>query len=417
MMKPHSIVLIALVFFLLYYPPVFMVNSLHIIGCLSWIYILCRKQSIIDNLNIQKIIKLYLFLILVTIYIFIIAMLNGNSYEILATFLYWMIDIIPACIVVTDMSLHRKYTEMDVLVLLLIVGSLQGLLSLIAFCYPEFKFLFVQQMIKYGYEETTLQLAEFRMYGVSSNLTFATPIAQSMLAMIALHLSIRRNLAFIIFVPLLLFSAIINARTSMIVILIGSLMVFLSIIKFDYKFVFRSIVIVSVSTIIVIYLLNIIEHNSTETYEWMEIGIDEIKQFTQGNITGYFTYLSDKDKYLLPSGVGLLFGEGSFLLGSKKYLLVSDIGWINDIWRGGIFCSIMIYLFFSNMLLQIYRHKGQYADLNKYISLLIFLILIVTNFKGPIFTSNEVITLLFIVYIFTIIRRPEEVFNSRVKMM
>ena len=404
-MKKYSFILIIIVFFMLYYPPLFKINVLHIIGGISCIYIIINKKAISNRINMRKIAKIYLLFILLSIYLFIIAFVNGNSYKIVATYLYWMVDIISACIVVNNICLRKKYTETDFITLLLIVGNIQGVLSLLAFLNPEFQSLFIETMIAYGFEEKYRDLAYFRLYGVSSNLTFSTPIVQSMLAMVAVYLSIEENLKYMILVPLLIFSAVTNARSAFIIILIGLVMIFFYSCKFDMRKIPRIIIIITLSIVCFITMINVIKSGFVETYEWIDTGIKEIKLFLKGDATGYFTYVTDQDKYTMPSGLSFFFGKGTRVLGGSKYYFSSDVGWVNDIWTGGIIYSVIIYSFFCKKLHEIYRHESESVNLNKFLASFLFGILFVANFKGPIFESNEVITVIFLLWLF-IINKP-----------
>jgi hypothetical protein len=399
-MKKYNLLLIIFLFLLIYYPPLLSINMLHIIGLFSWIYIIFHRKSIGEKLNVTKIVGMYLLFILLVTYIFIIAFINDNSFIITTAFLYWMVDIIPGCIVTIDICLRKKYTQTDLITLLLIVGSVQGVLAFLAFIIPEFQFAFINQMLSYGYGDVYSAVATFRMYGVASNLTFSTPVIQSILAMIAFYLATKVNIKYLAFFPLLAFSAVINARTSIVVMIVGIIAIFLSSRKLNFKQMPKAIILVCLSIVVLKGLLYWVEIGSPETYMWIDNGFNEIIAFINGDATGYFTYISDQNRYALPTGFNLLFGNGVNILFRSKYGVASDIGWINDIWVGGFVYSFIIYIFYGRILLDINRHGASHTELCRFLSIFLFGIFLVVNFKGSIIGANEVMTVIFLIFLF-----------------
>lgn len=398
--KKYSILLIIFLFFAIYYPPLFKINFLHIIGAISWVYILFHIKTIYKNQNIKKISKIYLLLSLLALYTYIVAYFNDNSFRIIAIFLYWIFDIIPACIVTLDVCYRKKYKEIDLINIILIVGNIQGLLALLAFIYPNFKSAFMNRMIYSGFQAVYLQLAEVRMYGVSSNLTYSTPIIQSMFAMIALYLAINKNIKYILFVPLTVFSAVINARTSVVIMLIGIVAILLSAHKIRIKQIYRVTIIVFFSVVIISLIMYFVQKYAGETYKWLNDGIGEIIGFINGDKIGYFTYVSNSSMYSVPSGIDFIFGKGILAMGEMKYNAPSDIGWINDIWMGGIIYSIVIYISFLYILFQIYFCNNKKIAINKFLAIFSLGIFLVGNFKGIIISSNEFMTVIFLIVLY-----------------
>jgi hypothetical protein len=331
---------------------------------------------------------------------FIIAFLNDNSYEITAPFLYWMVDIIPGCIVTLDICFRKKYTETELIELLLIVGTVQGLLAAFTFIYPEFKSFLLSKMLLYGQQDLYLDLARYRIYGISANMTFSAPIVQSMLGMMAVYLAVKKNMKYMLYFPLLAFSAVINARISIVVMLVGIVAIYVSFLTLDFKRIIRTIIIVCVSIIALRALLYWMKISAPETYTWIDTGTNEIISFLKGDSTGFFNYVTNEEKYVLPSGLSFIFGKGILVLGGWKYGIASDIGWINDIWKGGIVYSIIIYIFYGRMILDIYRFGANQTEVRKYLSIFFVGIFLITNFKGALISSNEVMTVIFLVFLF-----------------
>ena len=103
---------------------------------------------------------------------------------------------------------------------------------------------------------------------------------------------------------------------------------------------------------------------------------------------GYYSYISNNDRYVLPnSSLGLFFGEGISIAGGRnKYGVYSDIGFVNDIWTGGLIYLVCVYCY---MFIQLKR----LCTRNNVLSLFIFVyftgLILILNFKGRIFSMNS----------------------------
>ncbi|MBB3110558.1 hypothetical protein FHS18_002625 [Paenibacillus phyllosphaerae] len=407
-----TIVIVLLSFLIIYFPPLVGINTLHIVGVLSWIGIIHYNKNIQTTLKINKVISLFNYIALFMVYLLFIAVFNSTSSSIVSRMLFWAIDVIPACILISHICLKKKYQLIDMLKLLLIVGNIQGLIALITFIFPPVQSLIIERMVSLGFRDIFLQLAEHRMYGWSSSLTFSTPIAQGMFAVIAVYLSINKSMKYLLFTPLLLFSAVINARSSLVIILIGLLLIFLVALKLrKIKSFYRLFIIGAITTVLVLVMFQIIKTSAPQTYEWIVEGGQEITYFLRGDNVGYFTYVTDSTKYTMPTGTGFWFGEGVSNISEYHSSLQSDVGWTNDMWLGGLFYSVLIGLFFVRKLYQIQLQRNdedlKSLQLNKFIAYFIFAVFITGNFKGIMFSINEVVTLVFLFYVFIVCRKDD----------
>lgn len=405
-MKKYSLGIVVIVYLVLYYPPLININTLHLVGAFSWLYILFFIKSINKTFKINKILIFYFLFILITIYIYYISALNGNSYEITSSYLFWMVDIIPSSIVVIHQCLRRGYNFVNLLTLFIIVGNIQGLTALLAFIFPEIQSFFIERSVLSGSADVYIELQAHRMYGFASGLTFTTPIIQSILAVIALYLGVNKNLSFLLFIPLLVFSAVINARTSLVILLIGIILLVLSMLyKLNLRRLRNFLVTIAFVIAFLVFFLNVFEEISPRGYKWVETGWNEIVLFLQGEEVGYFAYVSNEERYKIPEGIASLTGKGIRPMVYNKYNYRTDVGWINDIWTGGILYTVIIYIFFLTVLWSIYRTKSDFLNINKFIALLLFGVFIASNFKGQIFANNAVITFLFYLCIFVYLRK------------
>jgi hypothetical protein len=285
--------------------------------------------------------------------------------------------------------------------MLLIVGTLEAVTALASFLNPSVHAYFLNLLIDYGYGLKLMGLGTFRIYGFASNLTFTMPIIQAFLAVVSIYMYFKYKWIYILLTPLLFLSAVINARTSIVVFAIG-IIVLLFNIELKIKYIIRIIIITTCSIVFLFYGVQIIHKNSETTYDWIEDGFDEIYSFIQGDVSNgyYFGYLSDKKRYDLPDDLAILFGKGTRAYSGNKYNLASDVGYINDIWLGGIFYTLAIYFIFIKMLLDIYNYRRDNVDLAKFLFYFLIFTLFVVNIKGIIFSENDLTTFVFILYVF-----------------
>ncbi len=402
-MKKYNIFAIIVLFLLIYEPPIFSFNILHVIGGVSWIYILFHRKIILTNLSFHKLFIIYITFIMIALYIAFISIVNNNSMLAAAPFLYWLIDIIPCSIMVNSIMKQKGYNLDNILTLLLMVGLVQSITAISAFFIPSIKEFFINQFILYGYDEIYFTLSAYRIYGFASNLTFTTPIVQSTLTLISVYLAVNLNYKYLIFTPFLFFSAVINARISFIIILVGVLAMLLCIRPIKLKTIVMTTIIGSMIAIIIMIDMNYIKENAVETYQWIITGINEIRQFFKGDTSrGYFNYVSNAQRYRLPDGFGLYFGVGNRIMGSNKYNTYSDIGYVNDIWLGGLIYCIFLYSTFTSFLLDFLRSSNRKLQINWFLFLLFMGSFIVSNIKGFIFSMNNFTSLFFIIYIYFI---------------
>ena len=122
-----------------------------------------------------------------------------------------------------------------------------------------------------------------------------------------------------------------------------------------------------------------------ETYVWLTNGFnDVINFFRYGEKEGNIGILSNY--VLFPEGMDLIFGTGIRLYGNSLGLPHSDIGYINDIYMGGIvyisilYIGILIFLIFST------RKLGKLNSFPYVVICISFLL--IANFKGEAMRSG-----------------------------
>lgn len=371
MAKKGTIIL--LLFVLFYNPPIAGFRSLQILAFLSCAYLLFNIRYLSRNINGRKLINQYCIWIGITLYIAFMAYAHGNGLAYLVGNIYWLISVVPACIMLICMINKNGYGTKDIVNFVLLAGCIQGLIAAIAFVSPTIKQTLISSMIRgHVFEEDTYDTEIiFRLYGYSSGLTFGMPILQSFLAMLAIYMAVNTSIKYIVFFPLPAFSAVINARTSIVIFLICGLIILIEKNQKNLRKIIRISGFVLAAIIVIIMALPILEAAAPSTYEWVTTGVGELLNVTTGDFgDGYFSYLFDPQKWIFPNGLDLLTGTGIRVMGNNKYGSATDIGIVNDMWYGGIIYTVLAYVLFFiyNRRLKLIDRKAhnQIRGLGKY---------------------------------------------------
>ena len=107
-----------------------------------------------------------------------------------------------------------------------------------------------------------------------------------------------------------------------------------------------------------------------------------IKIFTLQDITEIYYF--NPQNYILPNGLSIMIGVGTYTGGNLGY--ATDIGYVNDIYLGGVIYLCMILFFFYYVLRSFYR--GQNVTY-KFIYQFGLIVLLISNIKGYVFSYNE----------------------------
>lgn len=377
------------------------INTLHLVGLLSILFTLLKWKEMNSIINFNKILYIYVFLLLLTLYLVFISVVNNFSIDYSIWPLFLIFDVIPFSIALyvyafsKDKFIDLKYTLVN-------AGLIQVVLVFLSFIFPSVQDFFVRMLINYGYSESILDLIDHRYYGLASNLTFSTPIALSFLGIVALYIGIRdKKRIYYLYSLLLLISGMINARVSIIVYAVG-LVVYI-------VYNFKNIGIIKLGLFLVLLIpvysiiINIIDIYSPSTSLWVNQGFNEILSLFIGTSsnTYYFSYLANTEIYRLPEGIRLLFGSGTRVLSVNSTGVRSDVGYINDVWLGGFLYAITLYSIFVIIMGKTIQKSKFQTDKMIYTALLI--IFLISNIKGYIFIHNNISSILIIMVLYRLI--------------
>lgn len=377
---------IVLYFFsLLYYPPLFSTNLLHIVSIIGVIYIICNKK-VIYRFEVNEFKRIIGDFLLIVVYLLFVSVVSHSDFSLVITYLRIIIEIIPSCYALVCMCEKRDYKKYDFLNLLLITAMLQGIFSVIIFVVPNAQTIVLEKAITYGFDaEKYIGFLNRRYFGLSYNLVTYTPVVQGCCFILGLQLALNRKSSYYLMLPFILFSAIINSRSSFVIIGIGMVLLLL--------YNFRKVVVLRFITAFIILILFFnqilikIKEIAPATYSWMTNGINGIYLFLGGHgRTDYFVSLTNWTSKL-PKGIEFILGIGEMTILGNRYNVATDIGYINYLWMGGIIFLFLINWIFIKMIWKIYKKE---KDRNIRLFLICIIIsIIVFNIKMPALLLDE----------------------------
>lgn len=396
MKKMNCSVLVIVVFFMLYFPPVLSINPLYILTVISALYLI--MIGIFKKIVISKIsIKILLILSILIIFEIIVSSVNNlYSVKAISDLLLMLFGFVFVSIAIRNYCIIHRVSNKDLFFVLITAGVVQAILSLAAYLVPDFQAWFINKMIAYGYEASRFsQIATFRWYGVATQLGFATPVVQATIALMCIKYGLHKSLKFYFPAILLIFSAVINARLSAIILIGG-----IAIIIFDefYKKItkkklIRILLSFGLAVIAIGVILGIMRKYSYSNYNWIVGGLKSFLGI-ETDLEGIYplgNYFSDVGNYRLPDGLHIMTGYGQDLH-SVDLGYITDIGFIIDIWRYGIIVSLTLYIFIFCSLKEIKQITNYYYI---YISLLIVFLFFACNLKGNVISATPISALYF----------------------
>jgi hypothetical protein len=399
-LKKTSIIkltILLLLFMFIYTPRLNLDLSItHGIGIISFFYLYAKKKLFSKIINLPLLKIFIIFLILLNLNTLILGVAS-NEYS----NLYWaaqtLLEVIPISIFIVVVCLLLGYNHIDFYNLILATGMLQVILIVIAVIFPEARDWMIQNAMTSSFDEVFDKIKLFRAYGFSSNLTFSMPLFLGLCSIIAYAMGVYISSRYFLLVPFYIFGIAINARIGLIGIFIIAILVLT--IKYKSKpYILMSYVVIFYSLIKLAIVF--IEYMAVQSVDvgfwiWFLSGINEYDSFSRGETDNNLYILTT---YLIaPNNLNLFFGTGEDVF--NRELNRSDIGYVVNLYYGGLFTSFILYFPYIYLLLKIDRG----FSLHRAINYSILLYILIANIKGNLFMPNELMKGVILLLVFSIV--------------
>lgn len=387
--------LVFLLFIYIYIPPFLRVGT-SITGALFFgLYVLKNWKRIVKNLSVNRIFIVGCGIGVLLFYAVLAYLRVYGSFEKIisayASSFYIIIFSLMGTVVICDICSENDYSDKEVWECVIFAGTLQSVLSFAAFFCTPIQTLLCELLKNIMAADTINYWKDYRLYGLACGLTFGMPIAQSLIGGMALIYAKRYNTKYYILVLLLWGSALINGRVTMVVVAEELLLLCFASLKYKPRFkvkrqtllIFMIFAIISTLGILVVVVRGVNLGRIVDPIKELWALLHGERLHTRN---GYFVYFfADSKAFVLPSKENLLLGGGI-------WNNVSDIGYIYDLWVGGVIYSVMQYIFYFGITKKWYNACGKTI-----IPVFFGITLFVVNIKGNVFGGmNETLNLFYL---------------------
>ena len=382
-------------------------NILHLMGVGAITYLAFKRIIRKSFLRIEIV------LLMLYLYAVVVSVLNGNMELLTMHYIYWMLDIVPLAYVFWEICEKKNIDYIRFENILILSGLIAACLAFASLINSDIHDFFIQSLIGARYDAEYLKTWAHRSHGYASNLQFSSPIAMAMIALLSMNrLFLTNKIRYLFISGFLVAMAFVSARTSLIVFIAGTIV--LCVLNAKKLRIIGKVAIIIVSGLLITFnsLENYIQTHSSYNSQiyWLYDGLSNIFSLFSNKVKVYYNsleYFGSSNKYIFPDNpLNLLFGTSETIMSSNPYNVYSDIGYVNDIWFGGILYTVVIYMCFFYMVLMINRsiHSGSRRyDLG--ITLSILFAVLISNIKGIAFSFNNITSLIWIILIYVINKR------------
>ncbi len=382
--------MVLLMYMMVFNPPVFGFNCVWIVMAVSLLYTGLNFKWIREHLDFKRILFAEIASGALLAWGMAMALLNRNPVTEFAYIVYWMAADIPFAVGCWVFLRKKGLGFEELLDHILWAGAVMAATALAAFFIQPVKDLFTGAMESYGIPYVK-NLSVYRHYGLAANLTSTATYAEAMLACIALYRGLRGKAGWLAAFPALAFAANINSRTSIFMMMAGMAAVFFAqLFSKNPKEIGKTALAIALAVAAAYFGKELVRLVQPETYKWLTTGMGQVTDLvTEGKADGYFWRL-ERDIRNLPTGSRLFFGVGLGILLDNKYGVTSDVGFVEDMWRGGLVFTLPLLFLYGRTLWRILRCKALEKRDGIFFAGLFFVIFLINNVKGSFFIHSDV---------------------------
>lgn len=328
-----------------------------------------------------------------SIYFVIVAFTSSNELRLLQNN-FIIIQILNITIIISELS-HMKYNRMEIIKFILNITLIQGIISILMVLFPAFKQVAVKLYL-IGSASENIFITSKRIYGISGDYTYFTPIYHGIIANLVCVLPIFKGWKYLLYLPFILITILLNGRTGFAMFIIGTIISYI-VLFYKQKIIKKVVKYAFIFTVVCIMSLSVIKIAAPDTYKWIASGVeDTVNLIMYKELEGNYSSLFDEMLYL-PEGKDLIIGKGHRVYaqeGREKGYIPSDIGYVNDLFMGGIiyitilYISIVKFIFYKNKNI---IKENDFYHINMAMSVSMLIIILISNYKGECMRSGGIL--------------------------
>lgn len=406
MQKLKTISIIAYIFLFIFMPLVLLpFNVLHILVLWAFLFLLSSYKKEFISLLLSKDIAIFLGLnFFIAIYTFLLSTFSSRDYTTTFYAILTILEVVPCAIFIAIVLIKNRVSLYKFYDIVLLVGLLQVCWVIICLLSPTVRDWIISSSGSQGLEDVYSDVMDFRLFGLARGYTFSMPLFQGLCVIISLVLAKYKSRKYYFLVPFFVISILLNGRIGLISLLVAPLVIFIFRLN---KHFFREISAVALLILIAFFSVQQIKSIADGNSEmalwatWVSKGADEVMNYiATGEESGNIAVASSM--WFAPKGVELIFGTGENVFGRINN--GSDLGYVVNLYYGGIIFSIILY--FAYLLFIIQATGKDVVERIMLVSLAVFLLF--ANFKGNVFRPNEIINGSVLLVVFSTALRKSE---------
>lgn len=322
-----------------------------------------------------------------------------------------ILQVISLSMIIFILDEKFNYNLVQILRFFLNIGMIQSIFGAVMLVFPGFRQLALT--LYYAGNPENMFISGARIYGISSDYTFFTPIFHGFLAIIALNLAIKISAKYLYYIPPLLLIILLNGRTGFVVFFVGSIVSILTYMTSNIKYLSRTLVFIMLASILSGVVILLVKQEAPTTFNWLQSGLQDSINFIHGDYTGNFAKL--RDSILFPKGLSFIFGKGFRLYGNNASYFgypPSDIGYVNDMFMGGLMYVALLYFGIVSFIMKIFSSRESDAFLfEKSLSYAGLVTLVISNFKGEAMRGGLILLMIILMkFMFITSRKKDKLF-------
>ena len=295
--------------------------------------------------------------------------------------------------------IERKYTTEEVILLFIKAGMIEAAFTIAAFIFPTVRSSLISVMRNNTGDAiySNYSMLDWRFYGFSNSMLDLFGVGTGVIASLPLYLFLfsNRKRSLLYLVPLL-FVPLLNSRTGLVVFVIMFVGFLLLLFIRNARHILSIPVIMIALIFLAIAALFIVNELAPNTADWILMDVNRF--LSKGDTVTGNTLFSDAF-WELPSAPFLLVGTGH-----TKYLVEgfshSDVGYVNQIWRAGIFGTTLLFVTLYSLISSIDCSPTKQITDNerqivKFLLWSLFFVLIITNIKCDVLVYSAATAFLF----------------------
>lgn len=388
------------IFAYIFAPPLIpKINFIFIVFLYSFFMIIIKyKKKVIEVLRnsgikffTQMMLIAYVYIGLVMISGVLLDPVNLSNY---AKTLYRFFLVTPVIVTCVSYIILRcnelGYGLEELLKILIYAGLIQATIAIIMAISPTIKEFFIR-IIYFNTGDTLTQNLwhiQRRYFAFSNNVLDTFGYGTGIISILPLIYGIyKKKYIYFLYTPILLIVPLLNSRTGLIIAFIGliSLLPYFML-KSSLKQVVKSSIIIIILIWVSFIGLDYLYELHPTTMHWVKSGIEDAIGFFRGEVgTDSVSIITSESNWYTPKSIYILTGTGHTIYGATGYSH-SDVGYINDLWLGGIIGILLLYIPFIIIFIRAY--KSRYHPVDKILIIFLMLSFFVANIKTIILSYN-----------------------------